>query len=210
MLGRQLGAGHGQGRVEDRVGEVGQLGRRLVDRDDAGQVAGGQVQDAAAVGGGDQGGRVGRGIADGRHRNPVAGVRADGAQQVGPDLARLGAAVRVPAPQDGAVGRMAGQVIGQGPADAEDGDQPGTERRVLGQGADEALVSLGDLRQAGQGEVGIGRPRQRREQRVVAAGDAEGGELAFRPRYVGEAHPGQPARQGHTRAAHGNERIPRG
>ena len=168
------------------------------------------MQDAAAVGGGDQRGRVGRGVADGRHRNPVVRVRADGAEQVGPDLARLGAAVRVPAPQDGAVGRMAGQVIGQRPADAEDGDQPGTERRVLGHGADEAVVSLGDLRQAGQGEVRVGRLRQSREQRVVAAGDAEACELAFRPRYIGEAHPGQPARQGRTRAAHANERIPRG
>ena len=209
VLGPKLGPGYRQGRVEDGVGEVGQLGRRLVDRDDAGLVAGGQVQDAAAVGGGEQAGRVGRGVADRSRRHPVVRVGADRAQQLGPDLSRPGTVVGVPAAQDGAVGRVAGEVIGQGPADPEDGDQPGAERRVLGQAADQALVSLGDLRQACQGEVGVGRLGERGEQRVVVACEAEAGELTLRPRHVGEAHPGQPAGQGRTRAAHGNERIPR-
>ena len=212
VLGRQLGPGHRQGRLEHGVGQVGQLGRGLVDRDHAGQVAPGQVQQAAAIGGGEPGGRVGciGGIADGRDRDRVVGFGADRAQQLGPELARLGAAVRVPAAQDGAVGRVPGQVSGQGLADAEDGNQPGAERGVLGQAVDEAGVPLGDLGQAGEGEVGIGRLGELGQQRVVAAGDAEGGEVAFRPRHVGEAHPGQPAGQGRTRAAHGNERIPRG
>ena len=129
VLGRQLGPGHRQGRLEHGVGQVGQLGRGLVDRDHAGQVAGGQVQQAAAVGGGEPG-RPGRSRPSptAGDRDRVVGVGADRAQQLGPELARLGAAVRVPAAQDGAVCRVPGQVSGQGLADAEDGNQPGAER----------------------------------------------------------------------------------
>ena len=70
------------------------------------------------------------------------------------------------------------------------------------------LVPLRDPRETGKSEVGIGRLGDRGEQRVVVGRDAEGGELAFGSWYIGETHPGQPASQGSTRAAHGNEGIP--
>ena len=122
----------------------------------------------------------------------------------------MGAAVGVAAPQDGAVGRVTGEVVGQRPADAEDGDQPGAERGVAGQALDQGVIAIGDLGQADEGEVGIGRLGEGGQQRVIIGGDAETGELALRPWHIGETHPGQPAGQGSTRAAHGYERIPPG
>ena len=81
-VGRDLGPGDREGRVEDGVGEIRELGRDLVEPGDAGEVTGGQVQQAAAVGGGEQGGGVGLGVLAGLggDRFPVAGVGADGVQ----------------------------------------------------------------------------------------------------------------------------------
>jgi hypothetical protein len=69
-------------------------------------------------------------------------------------------------------------------------------------------VPLGDAGETGKREAGVGGPGDGGEQRVVIGGEAEGGELTFGSWYVGETHPGQPAGQGSTRAAHANKRIP--
>ena len=119
-----------------------------------------------------------------------------------------GRAGRRLAAQHGDVPGVADQVVGHGLADPEDGGKPHAEPRVRGKRADQAVVPLGDLRQARQGEVRVGGLRGGGEQRVALARDAEGGELPLRLGHVGEAHPRQPARQGGTGAAHGNERIP--
>ena len=63
-------------------------------------------------------------------------------------------------------------MVGQGLADAEHGGQPGAERRVRGQVADQARVPLGDLRQAGQGEVRVGGLGERGQQRMSGCGPA--------------------------------------
>ena len=49
----ELGAGDREGGLEDRVGEVGEFLGDLVHGGVAGQVAGGEVQDPAVVGGGE-------------------------------------------------------------------------------------------------------------------------------------------------------------
>ena len=209
----QLGAGDREGGLEHRVGEVGEFLGDLVHGGLARQVAAGEVQDPAVVGGG----QFLRGVfllsvflSSARRGLRVGGVGRHGAEELLADRLRVGAAARLLAAQHGDVPRVADQVVGHGLADAEDGGQPRAELRIFGQRADQAGVPLGDLRQAGQGEVRVGGLGEEGEQRMPLAGDAEGGELALGLGDVGEAHPREPAGKGGTRAAHGNERIPAG
>jgi hypothetical protein len=88
------------------------------------------VQHAAAVGGGEQRSGVGVGAGGGRWL-AVIRVGAGRAQQLRPDHRAPRTAVGVRAPQHGAVGRVADEVVCQGLADAEDGDQAGAERGIF-------------------------------------------------------------------------------
>ena len=96
---------------------------------------------------------------------------------------------------------MPDEVVGERLAHAEHRGQPGAERGVLGEGVGEALAALGDVGEAGEGEVGVGRLGERVEERVTR-GEPEIGELALGSPDVGETHPGQPPGQGGPRTAH--------
>ena len=126
---------------------------------------------------------------------------------------------------------MPGQVIGQARADAQDTDQPFPEPRFGAQRGPDLghvrrgvrvcfAVSSDDPGQPEQGQVGIGRRRDRLQHclvlgRAAEAGDGAGpltgadiegeigGHEAFRLARVAEPHPGEPPRQGcRPRAAH--------
>ena len=137
----------------------------------------------------------------------VAGVRADRAQQVGPQFGVIRAGDG--AAQELGVLRVPGQVIGQARADPEHRGQPVAEV-LLGaeRGAQGVLAGRGAEQpgQAGQGEVGIGRGRDRGDQRVgpqLGRGHAEVGEQqGLGPRGIRESHPRQPPCQRGPRATH--------
>ena len=161
----QLGAGHGQRRLQDRAGDVSQLLDHLLHADHRGRVACGQVQQAAPV-------------RRGQRRDRLVGFAAGyrlGQPRVGPDrlqhlLAQLGrpGAADVAA-QDLGVFGVPGQVVGQAGADAQDGSQPVAELGFVAQGLAQAgRVGRGAEQpgQPGQGQVGIGRAGQRGQQRV--------------------------------------------
>ena len=112
-------------------------------------------------GGGDAGGGAGRGRPGRLGQLPgprfrVGRVGRHGAEELLAERLRVGTAAGLLAPQQGAVRRVAGEVVGQGPADAEHRGQPDPERLVAGERLDQARIPLGDLGQAGQGEVRVG------------------------------------------------------
>ena len=208
--GGQLGPGHGERRLEDRGGDVGQLLDHLLHADHRGHVARGQVQQAAPVRRGQRRDRLVFGVVAG-DRLGQTGVGADGQQHL---LAQFGRARggRGPAEDLGVFG-VPGQVVGQAGADAEDGGQPVAEvgfvAQRLAQGGP-VVRGAEHAGQPGQGQVGIGRGGQRGEQRVGARLarllvriDAEVGEQqALGPRGVRETQPGQSPGQRGPRAAH--------
>ena len=208
--GGQLGPGHGERRLEDRGGDVGQLLDHLLDADHRGHVARGQVQQAAPVRRGQRRDRLAFGVLA-RDRLGQAGVGADGQQHLLAQFGRPGAADG-PAEDLGVFG-VPGQVVGQAGADAENGGQPVAEVGFVVQPpAQGGPVVRGaeHAGQPGQGQVGIGRRGQRGEQRIGARLarllvriDAEVGEQqALGSRGVRETQPGQSPGQRGPRAAH--------
>ena len=189
----QLGPGHGERRLEHRGRDVGEFLGRLVDGCDAGQVAGGQVQQPAPVGGGQRGHRL--------------AARADCAQHLRAEVGGIWAGDSTA--QHVAVFRVPGQVVGQAGADAEYGGQPVAEVRLVAQRRAQGVrVGCGAEYpgQAGQREVGIGRRAQRGHDGVsfqLAGRDVDVVEQQpLGPRGIRETRPGQPPRQRGPRTAH--------
>ena len=189
--GRQLRPGHRQGRLERGRSQVGELGRGLVQGDRAGQIPGRQVQQRAAVGGAEHPGGTRAGLGRGLG---VAGGRAHRLQQDGPQFLRRGTAQRTLPAQRPPVPRVPGQVVGQRRARAEHGGQAAGERGLLRRGgAQAAAVSrLQQPGQPGQRQVRVGRVGEHADELAV---EPELADHAFGPGGVGEAQPGQPARQ---------------
>ncbi len=217
---RELGPGDREGGLEYRVGEVGELLGHLVDGGVAGHVARGEVQQPTVVGGGQPLDRVLaraarswfrwlRWLRRARGGLRVVGVGGHGTEELRADRLRVRPPGRLLAAQHGDVLGVAGQVVGHGLADAEDGGKPRAETPRPRKGR---RSGRGPARRPAPGPPGRGpgrRPARRRR--------ATGGPRSVMPRAASSrsalgtsAKPilRQPAGQGGTRAAHGNERIP--
>jgi hypothetical protein len=202
----KFGPGHGERRLQDRARDVGQFLAHHVHGRGPGQVARGEVQQAAPV----RRGQRGRGLlARGDRAVGVAGVGADRAQQAGPQLGRFRAGDGTA--QDLGVLRVPGQVVGQARADAEHRGQPVAEVLLGAERGAQGVLLAGPGRgeqpgQAGQGQVGVGRRGDRGYQRVASQlgrGDAEVVEQqGLGPCGIRESHPRQPPCQRGPRTSH--------
>jgi hypothetical protein len=170
--GGQLGARHRQRRLQGRGGEVGELGRYVVDPDSSGEIAGRDVDQHPPV----------------RHAQRVHRRRP---RQPGPGggVVRLGAHGREQSPAQlggrpllGLAGRapvigMAQQVLGEGGAGAEHREQAIPRSAILGEGRRERFGVRqpgGELLERGQRGIRVGRQAERGDQ-VFLVADAQPG-----------------------------------
>jgi hypothetical protein len=126
----------------------------------------------------------------------VTGRSADRPQQSRPQFPGAGPVLRGGPVQHAPVAGVAGQMIGQRGAGAEDGGQAAGERRIGPQRRPEAgcgpVPGRKQPGQPGQRQVRVGRLPERADQLIV---EPELADRALGPGGVGEAQPGQPARQ---------------
>ena len=111
------------------------------------------------------------------------------------DLGRGGGHVRRGLAEYSKVFGVPDQVVAEGLADAENGDQRGAQGLVVA----EPAPGAGDPAQAGQRQVGIGGGRERGEQVFVGFRVDRGvREQQLGAGRIGEPHPGQPPCQRRT------------
>ncbi len=198
------GARDGQASLQRGRGQVGELGRDVVDPDTVRQVAGGEAEQQPAV---LDAHRVdGLRVGQGRRRAVVRRVGADRLEHAGAEVVR-----RRPRGLEGGVGQVAPvlgvpeQVVAERRARAEHAEQPPRGALVVGHGAEQirAVVDpVGEVGEVADRLVGVGRDRAESHHRVTGRGDpVEGGRAGLD---VAEAQPGQPpGRRADAAVAHG-------
>ena len=168
---RQAGAGDGEPRGQGRGREVGQLAGDVLQRQHPGQVAGRELQQAGAVRRPQPGQHLGSGA-----RAPGDAVRPGQAGADDVEQPRLQAEQARPAGHDVVVDQVVpelgvrDEVVAEGGADAEDGEQPATQPGRGAQGREQRVGVGGRLAQpleGGDGEVGLGGVGQRLDESRV-------------------------------------------
>ena len=208
--GRQFGPGHGERRLQDRGRDVGQFLAHLVHGRGPGQVARGEVQQPTPV----RRGQRRRGLPARRHR--AVRVQPGSASPGSAPTARSrsarssAASGRVTAPRrisasSGCRARWSARPA-LTPSTAVSRSRKSCSARSAARRASLPAGGAEQPGQAGQGQVGVGRGRDRGHQRVgpqLGRGHAEVGEQqGLGPRRIRESHPRQPPCQRGPRATH--------